>query len=66
MTAGIADWAIEKAREIAGLQSKPSKLGIAREYVYSLTAATANSYKKAQWKRSLNLLRIVQSELSIP
>ena len=66
VTAGIADWAIEKAREIAGLQSKPSKLGIAREYVYSLTAATANSYKKAQWKRGLDLLRTVQSELSIP
>ena len=66
VTAGIADWAIEKAREIAGLQSKPSKLEIAREYVYSLTAATANSYKKAQWKRGLDLLRTVQSELSIP
>ena len=66
LTAGIANWVIEKAREIAELQSNPSKLGIAREYVESLTAATADSYKKTQLKRGLELLRTVQSELSIP
>ena len=66
MTAGIANWVIEKARAIAELQSNPSKLGIAREYVESLTAATADSYKKTQLKRGLELLRTVQSELSIP
>ena len=66
VTAGIADWVIKKARAIAELQSNPSKLGIAREYVESLTAATADSYKKTQLKRGLELLRTVQSELSIP
>ena len=66
VTAGIANWVIEKARAIAELQSNPSKLGIAREYVESLTAATADSYKKTQLKRGLELLRAVQSELSIP
>ena len=66
VTAGIANWVIEKARAIAELQSNPSKLGIAREYVESLTAATADSYKKTQLKRGLELLRTVQSELSIP
>ena len=66
VTAGIANWVIEKARGIAELQSNPSKLGIAREYVESLTAATADSYKKTQLKRGLELLRTVQSELSIP
>ena len=66
VTAGIANWVIKKARAIAELQSNPSKLGIAREYVESLTAATADSYKKTQLKRGLELLRTVQSELSIP
>ena len=66
VTAGIANWVVEKARGIAELQSNPSKLGIAREYVESLTAATADSYKKTQLKRGLELLRTVQSELSIP
>ena len=66
VTAGIANWVIVKARAIAELQSNPSKLGIAREYVESLTAATADSYKKTQLKRGLELLRTVQSELSIP
>ena len=66
VTAGIANWVIEKARAIAELRSNPSKLGIAREYVESLTAATADSYKKTQLKRGLELLRTVQSELSIP
>ena len=66
VTAGIANLVIEKARRIAELQSNPSKLGIAREYVESLTAATADSYKETQLKRGLELLRTVQSELSIP
>ena len=66
VTVGIANWVIKKARAIAELQSNPSKLGIAREYVESLTAATADSYKKTQLKRGLELLRTVQSELSIP
>ena len=63
---GIANWAIKKAQELAGLESKPSKLGIAREYVKLLNTSTADTFDKSRLKRSLALLKEVQTNLSIP
>ena len=66
MSVGIANWAIDKAEELAGLESKPSKLGIAREYVECLKSTPKDTFKSSQLKRSLTLLQTVQSSLSIP
>ena len=63
---GIADWAIKEVQRLTGLKSKPSKLGIAREYVNLLSASTKDTFSKSQLRRSLALLRDVQSGLSIP
>ena len=66
MTAGIAQWATDKAQEIAELDSAPSKLGIAREYVDFLSDAESDTLKDSQLKRSLALLRDVRAKLAIP
>ena len=65
ISSGVADWAIDKAQELAGLESRPSKLGIAREYVGYLNNASLDSFRSPQLKRSLTLLQRVQSGLSI-
>ena len=66
VSAGIADWAITEAQNLAELKSKPSKLGIAREYVKLLSASTVANFSDSQLRRSLKLLQDVQSSLSIP
>ena len=66
VTAGIAQWATNKAKEIAELDSAPSKLGIAREYVDILLDAESDTFKDSQLKRSLALLGDVRAKLSIP
>ena len=66
VTHGVATWAVGKAKELAALPSKPSKLGIAREYVNALGATAAGVFKDAQLKRGRTLLQQVQHELGIP
>ena len=60
VTSGIAKWATRKAQELVALESAPSKLGIAREYVELLSEAKADTSKDSQLKRSLGLLRQIQ------
>lgn len=66
VTSGIAKWATREAQELVALESAPSKLGIAREYVELLSEAKADTFKDSQLKRSLGLLRQIQGALGIP
>ena len=59
-------WSLETAKELAGLDTTPSKVGVAREYVASLSSASAATFTDGQLKRSLALLRSVQTRLGIP
>ena len=66
VTFGIANRAIEHARVIAGLDSSPSKLGVARDYVDILSQSKPDDFKTPQLKRSLDLLKVIQRMLGIP
>ena len=66
VSTGVAKWALEKAMELAGLDTEPSKLGVAREYVQCLEGAGADTFTDAQLRRSVKLLGVVQGTLDIP
>lgn len=66
VTFGIADWAIQKAQVLTKLDSAPSKLGVARDYVDLLGRSKETDFKAPQLKRSRDLLKVIQRMLSIP
>ena len=65
-TVGVAEWALKAGKQVGKLKSKPSKIGIAREYLEEFASARADAFKAPQLKRGLALLKLVQEGLSIP
>ncbi len=63
LTSGIAEWALKIGKQAAKLKSKPSKVGIARQYIEQVAQMTFND---AQLERSVKLLKGVQEGLGIP
>ena len=64
VTSGLAEWAMKAGKKIGLPKSKPSKVGIAREYCHLLIEAP--SLDEVSVQASLTLLAWIQSALRIP
>lgn len=63
LTCGIGGWGGNAGKTAGSLTSKPSKVGIAREYI---ELAASAKFTSEQLARGVALLQLVQSELEIP
>ena len=66
VTRGVAEWAERVGQELTGLDSPPSKVGIAREYVSLLVDAPADRFTGAVLQRAKRLLELIQEMLGLP
>ncbi len=65
-TTGLADWTRTKAREIAGLEEKPSSVGIARAYASLLDDLPVDQLAAKDLMRAKKLAEWITTEIKVP
>jgi hypothetical protein len=63
---GLAEWTREEAKEIAGLEEKPSPVGIARAYAERLEELEIGELKPRETSRAKKLAQWVAEEIKVP
>ena len=66
VTKGVADWAASAGQKLGGLESAPSKLGIAREYILLLEEAGPEKFTAQSLQRPLKMLEWVREMIPVP
>jgi recombinational DNA repair ATPase RecF len=65
-TIGLAEWTRDEAREIAGLDEKPSPVGIARAYAEMLEDVELGELKPREISRARKLAQWIGEEVKVP
>lgn len=63
---GLAEWTREEAKEIAGLEEKPSPVGIARAYAEQLEELEVGELKPREASRAKKLAQWIGEEIKVP
>lgn len=63
---GLAEWTREEAKEIAGLEEKPSPVGIARAYAEQLEELEVGELKPRETSRAKKLAQWIGEEIEVP
>ena len=66
LTTGLASWAVETGKDIGGLDSYPSKVGIAREYVILLADTPNDDIKTQDISRVVSLVDWMCKHVEVP
>lgn len=66
VTKGVAGWAATAGQKLGGLETEPSKLGIAREYTALLEETPSDRFSLQSLQRAITLLKWVREILPIP
>jgi hypothetical protein len=66
VTSGIATWAAAAGKGLGELDTEPSKIGIAREYVILLEETPAEKFSGQSLRRPMELVKWIRELLQVP